>query len=119
MATMPRMVSVHQFEAKGITSSCGENSSTLRATAPVKDRYTNPMDYAYIAIPDARVPRAIGRSYQHAIDIYAGETNKVVAVWRGFRDEDLAFRPHPKSSAVIDVLKHQLLSERRFFGEFL
>ena len=39
--------------------------------------------------------------------------------WRAFRDEDLDFRPHPRSSVVADVLKHQLLSERRFFAEFL
>lgn len=29
------------------------------------------------------------------------------------------FRPHPKSSSVVEILKHQLLSERRFFGEFV
>src|SRR5882672_9752705 len=77
------------------------------------------MKYAYTAIPEDRLPKALNASFQHALDIYAGETNKVVSVWRAFRDEDLAFRPHPRSSAVLDVLKHQLLSERRFFGEFL
>ena len=77
------------------------------------------MDYTYTAIPEDRVPRAAQASFQHALDIYAGESNKVVSVWRAFRDEDLSFRPHPRSSAVLDVLKHQLLSERRFFGEFL
>jgi uncharacterized damage-inducible protein DinB len=56
---------------------------------------------------------------QHALDTYAGETNKVVSTWREFADADLDFRPHPKSSTVADILKHQLLSERRFFGEFL
>src|SRR5204863_2583062 len=29
------------------------------------------------------------------------------------------FRIHPRSSSVQEVMKHQLLSERRFFGEFL
>ena len=43
----------------------------------------------------------------------------MVAVWRGFFDGDLDYRPHPRSSTVGDILKHQLLSERRFFGEFL
>jgi uncharacterized damage-inducible protein DinB len=47
------------------------------------------------------------------------ETNKVVSVWREFGDDDLAFRPHPRSTNVGDIFKHQLLSERRFFGEFL
>jgi len=27
--------------------------------------------------------------------------------------------PNPRSSTVLDIFKHQLLSERRFFGEFL
>ncbi len=31
----------------------------------------------------------------------------------------MAFRPHPRSRSVLDILKHQLLSERRFFGEFM
>ena len=77
------------------------------------------MNYAYIAIAEERIPRAACATLQHALDIYTGETNKVASVWRAFREEDLAFRPHPKSSTVADVLKHQLLSERRFFGEFL
>jgi len=78
-----------------------------------------PMNYEFTAIPEGRVPRAAHPIFQHALDIYAGESNKVISVWRAFRDEDLSFRPHPRSSAVADILKHQLLSERRFFGEFL
>src|SRR5260370_37917304 len=31
----------------------------------------------------------------------------------------MEWRQHPKSSSVEEILKHQLLSERRFFGEFL
>ena len=77
------------------------------------------MHYEYTAIPEGRAPRAAVALLQHALDIYAGETNKVVSVWRAFRDQDLAFRPHAKASSVADILKHQLLSERRFFGEFL
>jgi uncharacterized damage-inducible protein DinB len=34
-------------------------------------------------------------------------------------DLDLNFKPASQSSSVGDVLKHQLLSERRFFGQFL
>jgi len=77
------------------------------------------MNYDQAAISEAEIPRARNALFQHIIDTYAGETNKVVSVWRGFRNEDLAYRPHPKSSTVADILKHQLLSERRFFGEFL
>jgi uncharacterized damage-inducible protein DinB len=77
------------------------------------------MHYDYIAIPEKDIPRAANPLFQHLLDIYAGETDKVISVWRGFSDEDLGFRPHPKSSTVADNLKHQLLSERRFFGEFV
>ena len=77
------------------------------------------MSYDYIAIPDAEVPRAADPLFQHVLDTYASETNKVITVWHGFAQEDLGFRPHPKSSTVADILKHQLLSERRFFGEFV
>lgn len=77
------------------------------------------MRYDFIAIPDAEVPRAQEAQFQHVLDTYAGESNKVASVWRQFRDADLAFRPHPRSSRVEDIFRHQLLSERRFFGEFL
>ena len=29
------------------------------------------------------------------------------------------FRPHPRSKTVLEIMKHQLLSERRLFGEFM
>jgi uncharacterized damage-inducible protein DinB len=64
-------------------------------------------------------PRAALPFAQHLLDTYASETNKTVAVWRAFRDDDLAWRPHPKSMTVADVVRHELLSARRFFGEFL
>jgi len=78
-----------------------------------------PMRYPFTAVPDERIPRASDPAYQHMLDTYASETNKVASVWREFGDEDLAFRPHPRSTTVGDILKHQLLSERRFFGEFI
>ena len=78
-----------------------------------------PMRYAYVAIPDERIPRASDPAFQHMLDTYVSETNKVVSVWREFRDSDLAYRPHPRSTTVGDIFKHQLLSERRFFGEFI
>ena len=77
-----------------------------------------PLSYAHTAIPDAAIPVAAEPLLQHALDTYASETNKVASVWREFRDDDLAYRPHPRASSVGDIFKHQLLSERRFFGEF-
>jgi uncharacterized damage-inducible protein DinB len=78
-----------------------------------------PMRYKFMAIEQDEIPVMKVHSLQYALDTYASETNKVVSTWREFADSDLVFRPHPKSSTVGDILKHQLLSERRFFGEFL
>jgi uncharacterized damage-inducible protein DinB len=78
-----------------------------------------PMTYPSTPIADADVPTAHVALLQHALATYASETNKVASVWRCFADADLAYRPHPRSSTVGEILKHQLLSERRFFGEFL
>lgn len=77
------------------------------------------MTYAHTAIAAHEVPTAREPLLQHVLDTYASETNKVASVWSAFDDADLAFRPHARSSTVADILKHQLLSERRFFGEFL
>jgi uncharacterized damage-inducible protein DinB len=78
-----------------------------------------PTNYTQRLIEESAIPAAVIAAYQAAVDTYASETNKVAYVWRGFSDSDLDWRPHPRSSAVGDILKHQLLSERRFFGEFL
>lgn len=78
-----------------------------------------PMSYAQSAISAADVPRASQPVFQHLLDTYAGETSKVISVWKQFSDADLLFHPHPRSSMVLDIFKHQILSERRFFGEFL
>jgi uncharacterized damage-inducible protein DinB len=77
------------------------------------------MLYPYVAIPEIFVPRARNPLLQHLLDTYVSEGNKVVAIWRAFSDSELDFRPDNKSRTVIEILRHQLLSERRFFGEFL
>lgn len=78
-----------------------------------------PMNYGYVAIPDSALPRAAAPIFQHLLETYASETNKVISVWREFAPQEMSFRPHPRSTTVEDIMKHQLLSERRFFGEFL
>jgi uncharacterized damage-inducible protein DinB len=77
------------------------------------------VQYDRIDIPDREVPRAVVPVFQHLVDTYASETNKTTSVWRVFASEDLGWRPHPRSSTVEEIMKHQLLSERRFFAEFL
>lgn len=78
-----------------------------------------PIGYAYVAIPDSNVPQAAHPLFQHMLDTYASETNKVISLWRAFEPADMTFQPHIRSRNVEDIMKHQLLSERRFFGEFL
>src|SRR6266481_4545841 len=78
-----------------------------------------PMQYEYTAIPESAVPRASHPVFQHLLDTYASETSKVISVWREFRPEDMGFRLAERSSSVLEIMKHQLLSERRFFAEFI
>jgi uncharacterized damage-inducible protein DinB len=77
------------------------------------------MTYRFTAITDGEIPHTAFPFGRHMLQTYASETNKVVSVWRELADADLGFRVHPRASSVGEILKHQLLSERRFFGEFL
>src|SRR5262245_11740877 len=75
--------------------------------------------YPSPVIAAANIPRADDPAFQHLLDVYASEVNKIASVWRAFDDGVLGYRPHPKSTTVGDTFKHELLSARRFFGEFL
>jgi uncharacterized damage-inducible protein DinB len=77
------------------------------------------MQYEYTAIPEALVPSAADPVFQHLLDTYASETSKVVSLWRQFAPEDMSFKPAERSATVLEIMKHQLLSERRFFAEFI
>jgi len=77
------------------------------------------MHYEYTAIPDADVPQAVEPTFQHVLQTYASETNKTVSVWRAVPDDLLDFKPHDKTNPIRTILVHQLLSERRFFAQFV
>ena len=77
------------------------------------------MRYPHEFISDRDVPRAAQPTFQHLVETYASETNKVAAVWSELRDDQLDFRLHQRSSSIRQILTHQLLSERRFFAEFI
>jgi len=68
------------------------------------------MKYSFSAIRDEEVPRCRVALLQHLLDTYASETNKVISVWVAFADLELGYRPHPRSTSVGDIMKHQLLS---------
>ncbi|HYC33085.1 MAG TPA: DinB family protein [Gemmatimonadales bacterium] len=77
------------------------------------------MEYPREFIAEADVPGARLPLLQHLVETYASETNKTAAAWSELRDDQLEFRVHPRSQSVRGILDHQLLSERRFFAEFI
>jgi uncharacterized damage-inducible protein DinB len=77
------------------------------------------MQYTHAFIAESDVPGAGLPILQHLVDTYASETNKLAALWSELRDDQLDFRLHPRSSSVRQILTHQILSERRFFAEFI
>jgi uncharacterized damage-inducible protein DinB len=77
------------------------------------------MHYDFIAIPDADVPQEFDPTFQHVLTTYAGETNKTASVWRAVPDALLDFKPHERTNSIRTILAHQLLSERRFFAQFV
>jgi uncharacterized damage-inducible protein DinB len=77
------------------------------------------MNYEVTAIDESEIPAPANAVFQHLLKTYASEANKLNSVWLQFAVEDLQFRPHPRSSSVGQIIEHELLSERRFFAEFL
>ena len=65
-------------------------------------------------IPVCKVPLL-----QHVLETYWSEMQKTASGWRRFDDPDLIFRPQERSATVGDIMQHELLSGRRFFGGFL
>jgi uncharacterized damage-inducible protein DinB len=77
------------------------------------------MNYENGPIRDSEVPTAPALIFQHLLKTYASEVNKLNSVWTAFDENDLSFKPHDRSSTVGEIIEHELLSQRRFFGEFL
>src|SRR6516162_9022474 len=77
------------------------------------------MNYDFVAIPDEEVPRAIDPVFQHLVMTYASETNKTASMWRAVPEDLLDSKPHEKTNSIRTIMVHQLLSERRFFAQFV
>jgi uncharacterized damage-inducible protein DinB len=77
------------------------------------------MERTEAVIIDQEVPRAAHPLFQHLLDTYASETNKTASIWSKLTDENLDFRAHARSSSLRQIFVHQILSERRFFAEFI
>ncbi len=77
------------------------------------------MRYEFTAISDEEIPQAGEPLFQHLLTTYTSETNKTASMWRAVPDELLDYRPHEKSNTIRAILEHQILSERRFFAQFV
>jgi uncharacterized damage-inducible protein DinB len=77
------------------------------------------MHYTFTAISGSETPRAAEPVWQHVVDTYVSECNKTASMWRAVPDDCLEFRPHEKVNTIRAIFEHQLLSERRFFAEFV
>lgn len=77
------------------------------------------MRYEFTAIPESEIPQAVEPVFQHVVTTYASEANKTASVWRAIPDELLDFKPHDRTNSIRMILVHQLLSERRFFAQFV
>lgn len=77
------------------------------------------MIYEFVAISEDQIPRAVDPVFQHAMTTYVSEANKTASVWRAVSNEFLDYFPHEKTNSIRTIFVHQLLSERRFFGQFV
>ncbi len=77
------------------------------------------MYYEFVAIPMEDVPRAVDPPFQHLVTTYASETNKTASMWRAIPDDLLDYQPHEMTNTIRAILVHQILSERRFFAQFV
>ena len=58
------------------------------------------MIYPWIAISETSIPRAANPLFQHLLDTYVSESNKVASTWKQFNDADLEYKPHGRSSSI-------------------
>lgn len=77
------------------------------------------MQYDFVAICESEIPSASAPEFDHLAQTYVSETNKTASMWRAIPPEFIDFMPHEKTNTIRTILKHQLLSERRFFFEFI
>lgn len=77
------------------------------------------MRYEFTAISEEEIPQAAEPLFQHLLTTYVSETNKTASMWRAVPDDLLDYRSHEKSNTIRAILEHQILSERRFFAQFV
>jgi uncharacterized damage-inducible protein DinB len=59
------------------------------------------------------------RTYDFLLDTYETETLKTTGIWACFPQEQLDWRPHPRSRTVLEQYEHQLQSEGKWMTNML
>ena len=77
------------------------------------------MRYEFVAIADDQLPDAAEPLLAHLVATYASETNKTASVWRSTPDGLIDYSPHNRTNSIRTIFEHQILSERRFFSQFV
>lgn len=77
------------------------------------------MRYEHQDIAESEIPTAAEPVFQHLLDTYVSETNKTASIWRAVPEDLLDRAPHPRATTARGILVHQILSERRFFAQFI
>ncbi len=77
------------------------------------------MHYDFVAIAESEAPAAVSPAYQHLVSTYVSESNKTASMWKAVPEDCLDFKPHERTNTIRKIFEHQLLSERRFFGQFV
>ena len=77
------------------------------------------MRYDFTAIAESEIPVAVEPAYQHLLATYVSEANKTASIWRAVPDALLDYKPHERVNTIRTIFVHQLLSERRFFAQFV
>jgi len=77
------------------------------------------VQYDHVAIPDSELPAAAEPLLAHLVTTYASETNKTASMWLAVPGELIDFSPHERTNSIRTIFTHQILSERRFFAQFV
>lgn len=58
-------------------------------------------------------------TYDFLLDAYETEILKTTGIWGAFPEQNMEWRPHPKSRTVFEQFEHQLQSEARWMAAML
>ena len=64
-------------------------------------------------------PNPPDSAYSFLVDTYETEILKITGTWSAFPDDQLDFRPAPKSRTVLEQFEHQVQSEGRWMSTML